>query len=80
MQIRPTTKSKEPIMISDERIAEIIEARRAKSNREEIALAIVNSEAFMWLMVGSNHEKMNLDILRPAYRAFCDNGGGFGNG
>lgn len=32
-----------------------------------IAKAIVESEAFMWLMVGANHPDAHLDALRPAH-------------
>lgn len=43
-----------------------------------IALAICNSEPFMWLMVGSNHTEMQLDAIRPAWKAFREAGGGWG--
>lgn len=44
----------------------------------EIALAICNSESFMWLMVGSNHQELQLKNLRPAWSAFLEAGGGWG--
>ena len=46
--------------------------------RVELALAILNSEAFMWLMVGSNHQESQLATLRPAYQRYVELGGGWG--
>ena len=43
-----------------------------------ISRAICNSESFMWLMVGSNHQDLQLAALRPAWVAFRVAGGGWG--
>lgn len=43
--------------------------------RMRIADAIVSSEQFMWLMVGSNHPESQRDDLRPAYEMWKQNGG-----
>lgn len=40
-----------------------------------IALEIVESEPFTWLMVGSNHVESNLQALKPAYQAWKEAGG-----
>jgi hypothetical protein len=42
---------------------------------EEWALAIVSSEAFMWLMVGANHPELHLRDLREGYREYQAAGG-----
>ncbi len=47
-------------------------------DQAEIALAICNSESFMWLMVGSNHQELQLKNLRRAWSAFLGAGGGWG--
>lgn len=47
--------------------------------REEIAKAICDSEAFMWLMVGSNHTESQLASLREAWKAYTEEGGGYGH-
>jgi hypothetical protein len=46
--------------------------------RANIALAICNSEQFMWLMVGANHTESHLRALRPAFKRFTELGGGYG--
>jgi hypothetical protein len=40
-----------------------------------IALEMIESEQFTWLMVGSNHVEANLKALRPAYEAWKEAGG-----
>lgn len=47
------------------------------SSKEEISLAICDSEPFMWLMVGSDHTELQLDALRGAYEQYRDAGGGY---
>ena len=42
---------------------------------EEWALAIVQSEAFMWLMVGANHPEAHLSVLRGAWDQYRAVGG-----
>jgi hypothetical protein len=42
---------------------------------EQWAVAIVSSEAFMWLMVGANHPESHLETLRDAYDQYRDSGG-----
>lgn len=46
--------------------------------KSEIALEIANSESLMWLMVGANHPEAHLAALRPAYQAYREAGGGYG--
>ena len=46
--------------------------------RAAIAQAICNSEPFMWLMVGSNHQEAQLQALRDAWRAYVEADGGYG--
>ena len=41
----------------------------------KIAMAIVESENFLWLMAGSNHVEAQLAGLRPAYEAWKAAGG-----
>jgi hypothetical protein len=48
--------------------------------RNEIARAICDSESFMWLMVGSNHQELQLKNLRSAWRQYTEVGGGYGKG
>jgi hypothetical protein len=43
--------------------------------RMRVADAIVSSEQFMWLMVGSNHPESQREGLRPAYEFWKQNGG-----
>jgi hypothetical protein len=47
-------------------------------SKEELAQAICDSEAFMWLMAGSNHVESQLARLREAYSAYVKLGGGYG--
>lgn len=42
---------------------------------EEIALAVMQSEAMLWLMVGSNHVDAHLANLRHAWEAYIEAGG-----
>lgn len=42
---------------------------------DALALAIVKSEAFMWLMAGSAHADIQLAIVREMYRRYRDAGG-----
>jgi len=45
----------------------------------KIARAICDSEAFMWLMVGSNHTESQLASLREVWSAhYIKAGGGYG--
>jgi len=48
------------------------------SKRNDIARQICDSEAFMWLMVGSNHQEAHLAALREGWRAYTAMGGGWG--
>lgn len=49
------------------------------SELDKIARAICDSEAFMWLMVGSNHPEAQLSVLRQIWREhYIVNGGGYG--
>lgn len=48
------------------------------AERSRIAEAICNSEAFMWLMVGSNHVDLQLSSLRHAWDKYSKLGGGWG--
>lgn len=41
----------------------------------DIALDVMESEPMLWLMAGSNHPEMQLQILRDAWRAYCEAGG-----
>jgi hypothetical protein len=45
---------------------------------DEIARDICDSEAFMWLMVGSNHTESQLAVLRGAWAEYVAAGGGYG--
>ena len=47
--------------------------------RVKIALEICDSEAFMWLMAGSNYPNAHLNALHSAYRAYCEHAGGYSN-
>jgi hypothetical protein len=40
-----------------------------------IAMEIVESEEFLWLMAGSNHIDIHLQSLKPAYKAWQEAGG-----
>jgi hypothetical protein len=44
---------------------------------DDIARAICDSEAFMWLMVGANHPDAHLMALRGAWTAYHEAGGGY---
>lgn len=49
------------------------------SKKSDIAEAICDSEAFMWLMAGSNHTEAQLSILRKTWREhYVPAGGGYG--
>lgn len=50
-----------------------------KERADRIARSICDSEAFMWLMVGSNHTESQLASLREAWHAYIESGGGYGN-
>jgi DNA polymerase IIIc chi subunit len=50
-----------------------------RDERDDLARAICNSEAFMWLMVGANHPEAHRMALRDAWRAYSQAGGGWGN-
>lgn len=39
---------------------------------ELIAVEIVGSEAFMWLMAGGEHTQVHVDTLRPAFEAWLE--------
>lgn len=50
------------------------------AGREELinlALSIVDSESFMWLMMGSNHPDLHIARLRELYMTYRNAGGGF---
>ena len=47
----------------------------AKATKEEIADEILGSEAFLWLMCGSNYIESHLANLRPAWDAWLLAGG-----
>lgn len=49
-----------------------------RDDLDRAARAICDSEAFMWLMTGSNHEEIQLDALREAYESYRKSGGGYG--
>jgi hypothetical protein len=51
------------------------EPRTRKTTAEDVAVAIVSSEPFMWLMVGANHVELHLDDLRKGYAAYIAAGG-----
>lgn len=51
------------------------EVEEDKFTPEEWAVAIVSSESFMWLMVGSNHVESNLAQLREGYAEYRSAGG-----
>ena len=40
-----------------------------------IAMEIVESEEFLWLMAGANHVDIHLQALKPAYKAWQEAGG-----
>ena len=45
----------------------------------DVARAICDSEAFMWLMVGANHPDSHLELLRKIWREhYLPAGGGYG--
>jgi hypothetical protein len=45
----------------------------------EVARAICDSEAFMWLMVGANHPDSHIELLRGIWREhYAPAGGGYG--
>ena len=51
-----------------------------KKLRDEAARWICDSEAFMWLIVGSDHPETWLEILRKQYTpAYYAAGGGYGS-
>lgn len=50
-----------------------------KERADKIAREICDSDAFMWLMVGSNHTESHLASLRDAWSAYTKTGGGYGN-
>lgn len=41
----------------------------------EMAMRVMRSEPFMWLMVGSGHPEAQLAALRPLWNAYRDAGG-----
>lgn len=41
----------------------------------QYALAVVQSEPFLWLMSGSNHPYLQIEALRPAWEAYKAAGG-----
>lgn len=43
----------------------------------ESARDIVDSEAFMWMMVGASHAEAHLETLRDKYQRYWDLGGGY---
>ena len=49
-----------------------------KTERDRIARIIVDSEAFMWLMAGTERERSHLQTLRKAWTAYCEVDGGYG--
>lgn len=42
---------------------------------EELAQVILSSEAFMWLMAGSNHPDAQIKAIKPIYDRYIDAGG-----
>jgi hypothetical protein len=51
------------------------ESERARFTPTDVALDVMESEAMLWLMVGSNHVEANLQSLRFAWEAYIDAGG-----
>lgn len=51
----------------------------SNEDKAKIALDILESEPFAWLMVGSNHTDMQLAALRPAWEKYVELGGGYFN-
>ena len=50
-----------------------------EEKRNDVARAICDSEAFMWLMVGSNHTESQLSLLRGIWKEhYLPAGGGYG--
>lgn len=49
-----------------------------KPERDRMARRIVDSEPFMWLMLGSNHTEIQMKRLREAYAAYSELDGGYG--
>lgn len=47
----------------------------ATDELDRIRRGILESEAFMWLMVGANHEDAHLAMLRPAWKRYVELGG-----
>ena len=47
------------------------------AEKAQIAIDILESEPFAWLMVGSNHTETQLAALRPAWKAYVQMGGGY---
>jgi hypothetical protein len=47
------------------------------AEKTRIAVEILESEPFAWLMVGSNHTETQLAALRPAWAAYVRLGGGY---
>jgi hypothetical protein len=41
----------------------------------KIAMEVLESEQFAWLMAGSNHVNSNINAIRPAYQAWKEAGG-----
>jgi hypothetical protein len=41
----------------------------------KIAMEVLESEQFAWLMAGSNHVSLNIHEIRPAYEAWKEAGG-----
>lgn len=42
---------------------------------DKIAIEMIRSEAFTWLMVGANHPEAHLSALREAWDKWIDSGG-----
>jgi hypothetical protein len=42
---------------------------------QDCAAMILESESFLWLMVGSNHTEHHLECLRPIWREYIAAGG-----
>lgn len=47
----------------------------SERTKEQIAVRVLSSESFMWLMSGSNHVEAHLEALRPAWEAWLEAGG-----
>lgn len=60
-------------------IGTMVEEDDRKPQRDALARAIADSEAFMWLMVGANHPEAHLDPLRRAYQSYTSLDGGYGH-